>query len=234
MAIGLSGRRSVRLCVACGVTLVVTGCGSADREGAPTTGPSWTDYVGAIGSAMRAELLRPSPNCQRSERDPVWIEAAERMGERDRLARSGEVSDQRWRELDAENRSELAELIDKRGWPEPCQLTRSAASALFYVIQHHRADQVRQEALPLFEEMGREGLVRGSEVAMLVDRTLIDQGAAQRFGTQYECRDGIWARMPTEAPETLNARRDEMGLIPADIEARLVNRDLEESGCSNR
>lgn len=232
--IGLSGRRSLCVFMACSVTLVISACGSADREVPPAAGPSWTDYVGAIGSAMRAELRRPSSNCHRSEHDPVWIEAAERMGERDRLARSGEVSDQRWRELDAENRSELAELIENHGWPEPCQLTRSAASALFYVVQHHRDDQIRQQALPLFEDMAREGQVRGSEVAMLVDRSLTDQGAAQRFGTQYRCQDGIWVRMPTEALETLDARREAMGLIPADIEARMVNRDPEDSRCANR
>lgn len=225
-------RKPLQWSVASLAAILLTACNSGANERPASAGPTWTDYVGAVGSAVRAELRRPSADCQRSERNATWIEAAERMGERDRLARSGEVSNERWRELDAENRSELAALLDTQGWPDPCALTRSAASQLFYVVQHHSDPQVRAEALPLFENMARQGQVRGSEVAMLIDRTLTDQGSPQRFGTQYQCRDGLWVRMETEAPDELEARRTAIGLIPGDMEARLINRERETNRCT--
>lgn len=203
--------------------ILVSACGSAAPERGPASGPRIGDYLGAVGHALNAELRRPSADCNRHQQDPVWNEAAERMGERDRRARSGKVTDAQWRALDAQNRSELAELLRDRGWPEPCQLTRSAASELFYVVQHHTDPALRREALPHLEAMARVGQIRGGEAAMLIDRILRDNGEPQRFGTQYACRDGTWRRAETEDPANLEARRREMSLIPGDMEARLIN-----------
>jgi hypothetical protein len=214
--------------------LVLAACGSAAPDREAEAGPAWTDYVAAVGYAARAELSRPSNECRRDQRDPEWIEAAERMGERDQLARSGDVSDQRWRELDAENEAELAALLEEKGWPEPCRLTRAAARGLFFVVQHHGDAALRREALPHLEAMALAGQLTRSDFALLVDRVLTHQDLPQRYGTQYVCRDGAYQRVETEDPDHLDQRRREMNLMPADMEQRLINRDRPLNRCMVR
>lgn len=207
------------LSLAIGSALVLTACSNAEPDEA-----RWTDYAAAVGGLIRAELSRPSNDCRREDVDPVWSEAAERMNEKDQRARSG-VSDEEWRRLDAENAAELASLLDTRGWPGPCALTRAGALGLFYVVQHHRDAALRQEALPYLEAMAEAGRLRRSDLALLVDRVLTDQDLPQRFGTQYRCDRtmGRYVRMETEDPSQLDARRRSMTLMPADGELRLVN-----------
>jgi hypothetical protein len=196
----------------------------------------WTDYVSAVATAVRAEISRPGGECERADLHAVWTEAAERMGEKDLLARSG-VSAEEWRQLDVENRAELTSLLEDYGWPQPCMLSRPAATGLFYVVQHHTDPQIRRDGLPVLEAMARQGRVRSSEVAMLVDRVLTDQDMPQRYGTQYACdqQAGRYRRIETEAPEGLAQRRRDMGLIAHDVELRLINaRNSEDRRCRAR
>lgn len=203
---------------ACSAVLSACGAGSSERAE-----PGMGDYFGAFAYALRAEIWRPSSDCTHDDHDAEWIASAQRMGERDREARSGQVTPDHWRMLDAENRQELATMLAEHGWPQACSLTRQAASELFYVVQHHSDDALRREALPHFDAMVRAGKLRGGEFAMLTDRVLTDAGDRQRFGTQYVCRSGLWVRAETEDPGGLEARRRDIGLIPASLEARLIN-----------
>ena len=146
------------------------------------------------------------------------------MGEKDQHARSG-VSDEEWIRLDAENRAELASLLETRGWPEPCALTGPAATGLLLVVQHHRDPAMREDALPHLEAMADAGRVRLDELALVIDRILVNQDRPQRYGTQYGCNraTGRYERGETEEPDTLAERRRSMGLMPAEVELRLIN-----------
>ena len=207
------------LSLAISSALVLTACSNAEPDEA-----RWTDYAAAVGGLIRAELSRPSNDCRRDDIDPVWTEAAERMNAKDQRARSG-VSDEEWRRLDAENAAELASLLETRGWPEPCALSRAGALGLFYVVQHHRDAELRRQALPHLEAMAEAGRLRRSDLALLIDRVLTGQGLPQRFGTQYRCDRtiGRYVRIETEAPAQLDRRRRSMALMRADVELRLVN-----------
>lgn len=207
------------LSLAISSALVLTACSNAEPEEA-----RWTDYAAAVGGLIRAELSRPPNDCRRADIDPVWSEAAERMGERDQHARSG-VTAEDWLSLDAQNEAELADLLEARGWPEPCALSRAAAVGLFYVVQHHSDAVLRRQALPHLEAMAEAGRLRRSDLALLVDRVLTGQDLPQRFGTQYRCdrTTGRYVRMETEHPSQLDARRRSMTLVAADVELRLVN-----------
>lgn len=214
-------------CLTISLSVILSGC-AADRDEADA---SWTDYASAISGVVGAELRRPRGACDRSELDPVWSEAGERMGEKDLRARSG-VSADEWRRLDAENVAELAALLDAHDWPEPCAISRKAATGLFYVVQHHSDPQFRQEALPVLEAFANEGRIRHSELALLIDRVLRDQALPQRYGTQYQCdrSTGRWVSAPVEQPETLAERRRSMGLIESEVEFRLIN-DRDDGRC---
>ena len=213
--------------LAISLSLIVVGC-SADPD---RVDARWTDYASAISGVLSAELRRPRGFCDRSQLDPLWSEAGERMGEKDQRARSG-VSADEWRRLDSENVAELAVLLADQGWPEPCAITRKGATGLFYVVQHHSDPQFRQEALPVFEAFANQGRIRRSELALLIDRVLTHQDLPQRYGTQYRCdrRSGRWVPVQIEEPETLAERRREMGLIAAEVELRLIN-DRDDGRC---
>ena len=202
-----------------GFGVILTACSNADPDEA-----RWTDYAAAVGGLIRAELSRPPNDCRRDDIDPVWNAAAERMNAKDQRARSG-VSNEDWRRLDVENAAELASLLDSRGWPEPCAVSRAGALGLFYVVQHHSDAGLRQEALPHLQALADAGRLRRSDLALLTDRVLTGQDRPQRFGTQYQCdrRVGRYVRMETEDPAELDERRRAMSLTPADVELRLVN-----------
>ncbi|AJQ86519.1 hypothetical protein XocBAI15_20760 [Xanthomonas oryzae pv. oryzicola] len=46
-----------------------------------------------------------------------------------------------------------------------------------------------------------------------------NQGQAQRYGSQFHQVDGKWVRYAIEDRRGLDARRDELGLIPYDMYA---------------
>lgn len=221
----------MRLAFAGVIAAFLGGCSSNPDETEAQSGPRWADWAAAVGNAARAELSRPANDCQRENRDPAWVDAGDAMNERDQRARSGRVSAEEWRDLDRQNREDLAALVSERGWPVPCDLTRSAARGVFYVVQHHNDPERRREALPYLEAMAEQGQITRSDFALLVDRVLLQSGAPQRFGTQYICRDGVYVRNMTADLDGLDERRTSMDLMPAAMELRLVNRNNETDRC---
>lgn len=215
--------------------VIAAALGLAACSGGEPDEVRWTDYAAVVGGLVRAELSKPRGVCRGADIDPVWSEAAARMGDKDQHARSG-VSNEEWIRLDAENRAELSELLAARGWPEPCALTSEAATGLLYVVQHHTDPAVRREALPHFEAMARTGRLRRDELALVIDRILVNQDRPQRFGTQYGCNGetGLYERGETEDPAGLDARRRAMGLMPGDVELRLINARNTHRRCERR
>jgi hypothetical protein len=57
------------------------------------------------------------------------------------------------------------------------------------------------------------GEVRSDQVAMLTDDLLQGRGKKQRYGTNYEMRDGELTPAPIEDEGNVDARRREVGLL---------------------
>lgn len=114
--------------------------------------------------------------------------------------------------VSAENTRRLRAILNDMSWQDLSALSPSAADQVFSLISHSNDVDFKREMAAQFEPLARAGQMRGDRFAMLVDDIAFSEGRPQVYGTNFECRDGVYQPKETEAPETLNARRAEIRL----------------------
>ncbi|MBC2877238.1 MULTISPECIES: DUF6624 domain-containing protein [Streptomyces] len=121
-----------------------------------------------------------------------------------------------WRRLTARNGDRLNEIMDAHGWPAADLVGPDAARAAWLIAQHaDRQLDVQRRALRLLEQAVAEGRAAPRELAFLRDRTLVNEGREQVYGTQIAgVRDGAPVPWPCEDPERMDERRAEVGIEP--------------------
>ncbi len=119
------------------------------------------------------------------------------------------------RAQDAKNLSRVTELLDKFGWLGTDDVGRKGNQALFLVIQHGDT-ATRKKYLPLMREATERGKAAVSELALLEDRVLLDEGKNQRYGSQvkFDPDNGTYELYPIDDESGVNERRQDMGLAP--------------------
>lgn len=138
-----------------------------------------------------------------------------KMESKDQAARkkamSGEIEPQAVMEIDAANTARMKEIVSEYGWPTRELVGQDGASAAWLLVQHSDADSEFQKmVLELMEPFLESGQVNKREYAYLWDRT----HRPQRYGTQGTCVDGKFHPREIESPETVDARRKKMGMMP--------------------
>ena len=115
---------------------------------------------------------------------------------------------------DSINLVKVDRIIEEYNWPGPNIIGVSGCYTLFLVIQH-ASPKVRVKYLPLFREAVKQGKAFESNLAMLEDRVLVDQGKPQIYGTQMEKdpETGEWRIAPIQDPENVDKRRISVNLI---------------------
>jgi len=85
--------------------------------------------------------------------------------------------------------------------------------AVAHILQHGEINPAQQKrALPVFEELGRKGLLAGKTVARLADEILKNDRQTQRYGTFFSCKgDRVVPKPPLEDPENVNKLRRAIG-----------------------
>ena len=140
------------------------------------------------------------------------------MTDEDRRLQPGALSDDftarlAHRRVTVRNGDRLAEIIDEHGWPTAELVGREAARRAWLVAQH--ADHqlhLQRRALALMTEAGNGDT---TQLAMLHDRVLVNEGRPQIYGTQIAgIVDGAPVPWPCEHPEQMDQRRAEAGLDP--------------------
>jgi hypothetical protein len=131
--------------------------------------------------------------------------------------------------LDGVHTQLLKELLQDYDWIDAHRFGPRIASHAWVLAQHADADPgFQQTALERMEPYLGNGGVRPGDYAYLFDRVAVNQGRPQRYGTQPEgaCNaDGSLSPKPLEDPDSVDARRAELGLGPmadamADMAAR--------------
>jgi hypothetical protein len=129
----------------------------------------------------------------------------------------------------------LQQLIEDKGWPELSSVGEEAAYAAGNVINH--ADlATRQRYLPLLEAVCERGEGDWSRYAHILDRTELELGNPQVYGTQMERNEetGRYEPRPMRDPEHVDERRAEKGIEPLEAQLMRFNermaRDFETSG----
>ncbi|MFF3390949.1 DUF6624 domain-containing protein [Streptomyces sp. NPDC002669] len=123
-----------------------------------------------------------------------------------------------WRRLTARHGDRLGEIMDEYGWPTAEAVGEEAASAAWLIAQHaDRQLDIQRRALHLMQQAVSAGAAGPRELAFLRDRTLVNEGRKQIFGTQIAgVKDGAPVPWPCEEPERMDELRAEAGIEPFD------------------
>jgi hypothetical protein len=123
------------------------------------------------------------------------------------------------RRVTVRNADRLAEIIDEHGWPTAELVGPEAARRAWLIAQHaDRQLHLQRRALTLLTEAVHAGQGDATQLAMLRDRVLVNEGRPQIYGTQIAgVADGAPVPWPCEDPERMDRRRAEVGLEPFSV-----------------
>lgn len=110
---------------------------------------------------------------------------------------------------------ELKAIIKQYGWPTIAEVGTDGAQAAWLVAQHADFDpEFQQEALTAMEALAPIAQVNLPDLAYLRDRVARAQGKPQMYGSQGECKNGVWQPFPIDKPESVDQRRQEVSMKP--------------------
>ncbi|SMQ17168.1 hypothetical protein SAMN06272771_3551 [Streptomyces sp. Ag82_O1-12] len=122
-----------------------------------------------------------------------------------------------WRRLTARHGDRLGEIMDEVGWPTAALVGEDAARAAWLVAQHaDRQLDVQRRALRLLEQAVEADAAGARELAFLRDRTLVNEGREQIYGTQVAGvrEDGSPIPWPCAEPGRVDELRAGVGIEP--------------------
>ena len=120
-------------------------------------------------------------------------------------------------EKDVINQNKIVKIIDKYGWPDSSMIGDKVDNSLFLVIQHSNRE-MRLKYLPMMRKAVKKGNAKGNDLALLEDRTAIDSGKKQIYGSQLSM--DTERQIPffdvTSLIDKVNVdkKRDQIGLQP--------------------
>lgn len=114
--------------------------------------------------------------------------------------------------IDRANSGRLQRILRRISWSELTALSPRAADQAFSIISHSNDVAFKRRMIAVFEPLARAHEMPGDHFAILVDDVAQAEGRPQVYGTNFNCRDGLFQPNPTEAPDQLNARRAELGM----------------------
>lgn len=115
---------------------------------------------------------------------------------------------------DSARTQRLAAIVAKWGWPTPSRAGQRAADGAFLVLQHSPSKTFQRRMLPLLDSLARVGEMNGQNAALLTDRVLEGEGLPQRYGSQFNMKDGHLVLYPIADSAGVAERRAALGLIP--------------------
>lgn len=117
-------------------------------------------------------------------------------------------------QVDAANLKRLKHIVAQDGFPSAQMVGFDGIEAVLLLTTHAAKDPDFQEkVLELAVAHVRRGEARSDQVATITDDLLMGRGKKQRYGTNYEVRDGQWYPAPIEDEANVDTRRREVGLL---------------------
>lgn len=119
--------------------------------------------------------------------------------------------------IDASNEAWLLDRLHDVGWIDPVRFGPEANGHAFLLVQHSMHLGLMRTVLPRLEQEARADARRGQHFALLHDRTMLQLGGTQRYGTQIlPLEDGRYHVLALEDPAGVDARRAALGMGPLD------------------
>jgi len=142
------------------------------------------------------------------------------MGTADQEVRKRWIADQanpalkeETRQIDEKHVARLREIIKEYGWPGKSMVGPKAANDAWLIAQHG-GKEFLHETLPLMKAAVEKGDLPGGSYALSVDRTRIQDGLKQIYGSQFDTKGDKCEPLPLEDPEHVDERRKAVGLEP--------------------
>jgi hypothetical protein len=237
-----SSRKRDRPCSALALTiLIVTVAAPAQavppQEAAPSEGPISETWFDRVISENCPRAVASSKIQQRfaDQRRASSIKAVTRpalqrelllLAEQDQDARrfaissdaghSGKDVDMAYmNDVDSANLRRLKQIIRQGGFPTARMIGYNGMQAAWLLVQHADSDPAFQaQMLPVLTRRVHRGELDPQNYALLTDRVLLAQGKSQRYGTQFELREGVLTVRALDDPSHVDQRRRTLGLIP--------------------
>jgi hypothetical protein len=181
-----------------------------------------------------AELLRSNTAAyvDRTAMDSSLLDLLLKAREEDQRFRGAHSNYRKQRGLDKKNQRLLRQIIKAHGWPGLDQVGYHGMNAAFLIAQHSDNDKHFQlECLRYIHDAFYAQKVDAASYAYIIDRTRINAGRPQLFGTQFETTqekgEFDLKPKPVEDPAHVDTRRKVFGLLPiatylAESKARLL------------
>ncbi len=117
-------------------------------------------------------------------------------------------------EVDKRNTERMKEIILEIGWPTVSKVGAGGMRDAWLIVQHADHDlDFQKQCLELMKNEP-EGEVGKTEIGYLEDRTRVNSGQEQLYGTQFYDKDGVYIPRPIKDEENLEQRRAEAGMEP--------------------
>jgi hypothetical protein len=112
----------------------------------------------------------------------------------------------------------LKQIVNSYGWPTIALVGIQASQAAVLILVHSPDHEFQRRLLPELQKLVEEKKIAGSDIATLIDKTLVAEGKPQKFGTQFSWKNnGPMVMNPVEDPEHLDQRRKIYLLPPMDL-----------------
>ena len=102
----------------------------------------------------------------------------------------------------------LKQIVNRYGWPTIALVGIKASRAAALILVHSPDHDFQRRLIPELQKLVEDRKIAGSDIATLIDKTLVAEGKPQRFGTQFSWKNnGPMVMNPVEDPEHLDQRR---------------------------
>jgi len=116
--------------------------------------------------------------------------------------------------VDIENTNRMKEIVNEIGWPTISKVGKEGSFDAWLLVQHADHDvEFQMQCLDLMKAEP-EGEVNPVNIAYLEDRTRVNNGEPQIYGTQFYEHQGYYGPRPIEDQEHVDERREALGLEP--------------------
>lgn len=120
----------------------------------------------------------------------------------------------RMNEADARREQRLGAIIEAKGWPGVSMVGHEAAGSAWLIAQH-ASPAFLKRSLPLMKAAAEQGELAPSQLALSIDRDLMNDDKPQIYGSQLRWNAGTKPALhPIADREHVDGRRAAMGLEP--------------------
>ncbi len=164
--------------------------------------------------SIRARTLGDAGPVALERKSEVQAELRARVKE-DQAVRKPPFDQAKMAAVDAANTAYLLRLVGQLGWIDVQRFGLQASGDAFLLVQHSGDLPLQLAVLPLIERDARRQQGFGQAYALLYDRTQVDLGRKQRYGSQLDTdAAGNSVVLPLDDPAHVDALRAEIGLSP--------------------